>query len=452
MNKKNKKSKEEFVKLYVPELRQLVESGDEKMCLVMAQCEYWFGHKPDGFYKFMSPAKGDSPAYREGDSWTEEMGMSSTKIANALKPICTHYPSYTAYKNEAGDKFKGKFYCSYYHKPSHQTHYLRDHNKTNAALKSLSLEKRSTIFREKHSSKVRNGEKDFSGDTETGCPEIIEAEVVYTKNTTKTSQENNSDETQEREDSSHFFPDEIKKEEENKDAMKEEEEEVYEPSGDSVDSLDNRNSVVNARNSWQSRQKYPVPFPADFELTEEMIRWAESKKPEIDVQESTEKFKIHHADNVSDDWLKKWKLWIMGERTVKGTNYPPRKPSQGDIYREHYKRMKERENSEQSEQVVNEPEPEISKTISPEIGQIRITNPHALAIAKVSYQIKPYLMHRDSLYAAYEDYLSKNNNSYSQQTFDEGLKYLCGMRMFQSYFKDYETVKFFRTRNSRSFV
>ncbi len=58
MNKKNKKSKEEFVKLYVPELRQLVESGDEKMCLVMAQCEYWFGHKPDGFYKFMSPAKG----------------------------------------------------------------------------------------------------------------------------------------------------------------------------------------------------------------------------------------------------------------------------------------------------------------------------------------------------------------------------------------------------------
>lgn len=185
MKKENKKSKEEFVKLYVPELRQLVESGDEKMCLVMAQCEYWFGHKPDGFYKFMSPAKDDNPAYREGDSWTEEMGMSNTKIANALKSICTHYPSYTAYKNEAGDKFKGKFYCSYYHKPSHQTHYLRDHEKTNAALKSLSLEKRSTIFREKHSSKVRNDEKDFSGDTETGYPEIIEAEVVYTENTTK---------------------------------------------------------------------------------------------------------------------------------------------------------------------------------------------------------------------------------------------------------------------------
>ncbi len=77
-----------------------------------------------------------------------------------------------------------------------------------------------------------------------------------------------------------------------------------------------------------------------------MIAWAESKKPEIDVHESTKIFKINHAGNSDNDWLKKWKLWIMGERTVKGTNYPPRKPSQGDIYREIYKRMKERENSE----------------------------------------------------------------------------------------------------------
>ncbi len=36
----------------------------------------------------------------------------------------------------------------------------------------------------------------------------------------------------------------------------------------------------------------------------------------------------------------------MGERTVKGTNYPPRKPSQGDVLREIARRMKERENSD----------------------------------------------------------------------------------------------------------
>ena len=315
MKKESKKSKEEFVKLYVPELMQLVESGDEKMCLVMAQCEYWFGRKPDGFYKFMSPAKGDNRAYREGDSWTEEMGMSSTKIDNALKPICTHYSSYTAYKDEEGDKFKGKFYCSYYHKPSHQTQYLRNHDITNAALKSLSLEKRSAIFREKHSSKVGSDKKAISGDTETGCPEIIEAEVVYTENTTKTTPENNSEKTQEREDSSHFYPNQIKQEEEYQNVIqKEKEEEIAEYSADAYN--------VDENAGWQSRHNVEVPFPSDFELTEEMIGWAEDKKPEIDVHESTEKFKIDNADKVNNDWLKKWRMWIMNERTTKTTYNP----------------------------------------------------------------------------------------------------------------------------------
>jgi hypothetical protein len=38
---KEKKNKKDFVKLYVPEILQLVDSGDEKMCLMMAQLEYW---------------------------------------------------------------------------------------------------------------------------------------------------------------------------------------------------------------------------------------------------------------------------------------------------------------------------------------------------------------------------------------------------------------------------
>jgi hypothetical protein len=54
--KYDKKQKEykRICELYVPELMQLVNSGDEKMCLMMAQLEYWFGIKPDGFYKFMT--------------------------------------------------------------------------------------------------------------------------------------------------------------------------------------------------------------------------------------------------------------------------------------------------------------------------------------------------------------------------------------------------------------
>src|SRR5687768_4389922 len=120
---------DKFVTLYVKELKQLVENGDEKMCLMMAQLEYWFGIKPDGFYKFMNPPKEENPAYKEGDSWVEELGMSKDKIGSALKQICTSYKSFTNYK-AAENKFQGKFYCSYYHKPSHQTYYFRNHELT----------------------------------------------------------------------------------------------------------------------------------------------------------------------------------------------------------------------------------------------------------------------------------------------------------------------------------
>jgi hypothetical protein len=439
MQKENKKSKKEFVKLYVPELMQLVESGDEKMCLLMAQCEYWFGLYPDGFYKFMSPAIGDIRAYREGDSWTEEMGMSDTKIANALKPICTPYPSYTAYKNEAGDKFKGKFYCSYYHKPSHQTQYLRNHDITNAALKSLSLEERSDIFREKHSSKLGNDKKVISGDTETGCPEIIEAEVVYTENTTKTTPENNSKMTQEREENSHFYPNQIKKEEEYQNVIqKEKEEEIAEYSADAynVDSSEgfseSGNYTVDENAGWQSRHNVEVPFPSDFELTEDMIGWAKHNKPDIDVHNTTEKFKLYHADKTNKDWLTKWQLWIISEKTTETTYNPSGESSRTVEFRKMYEFL-----YSPSEKFVNKIEPSKEKTISPEITEIDIPRHDTRAILEVSYQIKPYLMHRDSLYAAYEDSLSKSNYPYSQQTFDEGLKYLCDMKIFQSYFKDY---------------
>jgi hypothetical protein len=435
-SKSEKKESSDFVKLYVPELMQLVESGDEKMCLIMAQVEYWFARKPDGFYKFMSPAKGDNPAYQAGDSWTEEMGMSDTKIANALKPICTSYKSFTAYKNEAGDKFKGKFYCSYYHKPSHQTFYLRNHDLVNAALKRLSLEKRSNIFREKNSSKAGNDEKIFSGNIETNFPEILEAEVVYTENTTKNNQENNAYSTQEREENSHFFPDTIKNEkEENKNVMQEEGEEVFRPSADNVAYHSTGISVVNGKDAWQTPQQIAVPFPADFELTEEMIAWAETKKPGIDVQNSTDIFKIKHGGNYRKDWFNEWQLWIMRERAVKGTGYTSGKLSQADIFRESMGMFEGY--TDEPEQVVNKPEPGNSKIISPTFRKIEIPNPHSWAILKVSYQIEPYLMHRDLLHSAYKAFCSTGKLEYSQQSFDDGLNYLCRCKIFQSYFGDY---------------
>ena len=298
--RENNKSKESFVKLYVPELKQLVNSGDEKMCLLMAQLEYWFGLKPDGFYKFMEVPKGVSPAYQKGDSWVEEMGMSKDKINNGLKSICTQYKSFSDYKKET-DKFKGRFYCSYYHKPSHQTFYFRNHDKTNQALASSNLENKSSIFRAKYSSVLGKQPYSVSGNGETSIPEVLDADVVYTENT----QENNQCTTQEREHS--LFEQAIKN-------QTIEESEVLDGIVDDSDFAENNGFVKNVSIDWMSAKSIAVPFPANFELTDNMIAWAKEKNPDIDVERATEKFKIHFENAQKKDWLNTWKKWILDEK------------------------------------------------------------------------------------------------------------------------------------------
>lgn len=300
--KKNKKQKE-FVKVYVPELMQIMDSGDEKSCLMMAQIEYWFGKQPNGFYKFMTPPNSENPFYKEGDSWTEEMGMSKDKINNALRPICIQYKSFTEYKNEE-DKFKGRYYCSYYHKLSHRTYYFRNHNLTNEALKSISLENKSSIFAKKHSSHSDKVENYVSGEVVNGFTEIKNDEIVYTENRTK----NNTD-TIQRE-----FPalttDEIITKEVNGVYEKVE---VKEYSDSSTSDL-----LLNGNNGSSGKTRnIKTPFPANFELTAQMIDWAKTHNPEIDVDRTTHKFKIFYKNKMNDDWLTAWQMWIMNEQPNK---------------------------------------------------------------------------------------------------------------------------------------
>lgn len=313
MSGKSKIEKQEFVKLYVPELMQLMDGGDEKSCLMMAQLEYWFGLKPDSFYKFMTPAKVEESGYTKGDSWIEEMGMSKNKIDNALKPICTHYKSFTEYKNEA-DKFKGKYYASYYHKPSHKTYYLRNHELTNKALASLELERKSVIFRAKHSSKIEksnyhvsgNGEKQSLGNVENPSSESKGFEVVYTENNAKTT---------------------TKREKNSLSDIK-----VNQTNGD-FDYIESDDVTTKERVS-KSARKNKTPFPENFELTDEMISWAESKNPGINVQNSTDKFIVLNKGQLKEDWDVAWRLWILREevkKSVASTSWDERRETYGSI-------------------------------------------------------------------------------------------------------------------------
>ena len=117
---------------YVKELHSI--AGGVLGCLVMQQLDYWFENHPEGFYKFLLPS--EHPAYKNGDSWTEELGMSVDEFRTAFDKIGLRYKSKSEF-DKAEDKFKGKFYCSYVDRRSNLTYYFRNHDLVDAALDGL---------------------------------------------------------------------------------------------------------------------------------------------------------------------------------------------------------------------------------------------------------------------------------------------------------------------------
>jgi hypothetical protein len=117
---------------YVKELHSI--AGGVLGCLVMQQLDYWFENHPEGFYKFLEPS--DHPAYKNGDSWTEELGMSRHEFRTAFDKIGIRYKSKSDF-DRADDKFHGLFYCSYVDRRSNLTYYFRNHDLVDAALDQL---------------------------------------------------------------------------------------------------------------------------------------------------------------------------------------------------------------------------------------------------------------------------------------------------------------------------
>ena len=117
---------------YVKELHPI--AGGVLGCLVMQQLDYWFEGHPEGYYKFLMPS--DHPAYKVGDSWTEELGMSKDEFRTAFDKIGIRYKSKSEF-DQAADKFQGKFYCSYVDRRSNLTYYFRNHDLVDAALDEL---------------------------------------------------------------------------------------------------------------------------------------------------------------------------------------------------------------------------------------------------------------------------------------------------------------------------
>lgn len=118
---------------YVKELMPI--AGSVTACILMQQLDFWFDRHPDGFYKFMD-ASPDHPAYREGDSWSEELAISVDEFRTAFDRLGIRYTSKSKY-DAAPDKFNGRYYCSYYDRRRQLTFYFRNDELVNTVLDAL---------------------------------------------------------------------------------------------------------------------------------------------------------------------------------------------------------------------------------------------------------------------------------------------------------------------------
>jgi len=93
-----------FFNDFVPYYRQLRPITKSTLSSILAaKLEIWFEKYPDGFYKFLEPAPGHKD-YRDGDSWTEEIGLSSREFKSAFENIGVAYPSKSEFE-KAENKF-----------------------------------------------------------------------------------------------------------------------------------------------------------------------------------------------------------------------------------------------------------------------------------------------------------------------------------------------------------
>lgn len=114
---------------YHPAFRSI--AGSVSATILFQQLEFYFAKYPDGFYKFLEPCPGHKN-YKEGDSWTEEIGFSKDEFRSAFDNLAIRYRSKKEYENYQESPFfdcndKEYLYCSYHDKIKGLTFYFRNH-------------------------------------------------------------------------------------------------------------------------------------------------------------------------------------------------------------------------------------------------------------------------------------------------------------------------------------
>jgi hypothetical protein len=70
----------------------------------------------------------------------------------------------------------------------------------------------------------------------------------------------------------------------------------------------------NSLSDGSTRSNASRTAPQDFEITPELRKWAEDKRPDVDIDRETEKFLVHEFSQPKADWIAAWKKWILDAR------------------------------------------------------------------------------------------------------------------------------------------
>jgi hypothetical protein len=276
---------------YVKELKKLPLVDSVNACILMQQLDYWFERYPDGFYKFLKPAERNS-AYKQGDSWTEELGFSEAEFRTAFDKIGVRYESKTEYF-KAEDKFQGKYYCSYTDKIQHMTYYCRNHALVDAELAKLQ-------FTEIEDADSPNSIMSISRDRE---GQVIEAEEVnpdYTEITTDTTSNITYKERESFDEANSLSQKEYRFEEEDTSGLVSEE-------WDSP--------AHNLRIAGTPKAQAAL-LPEDFRPSDDTEYWAVTTRPDISFNDAFEKFVAHHRARGTKlvNWDAELRKWLINER------------------------------------------------------------------------------------------------------------------------------------------
>lgn len=181
---------------YVPAVKKILK--DTNATILMQQLEYWFDIQGEEFYKFQDRPENGHKAYREGDSWCEELTFSSKEFRTAFSKIGISYKSKGEFDKaeREGNLFKADdkeyYYISYHNRITGLVYYYRNNELMDKLLDNIvnlsndykvGKNKKSEVTVNSHMEVTVNDQQEFTEVTDGSLQEVTNGSLHYTETT-----------------------------------------------------------------------------------------------------------------------------------------------------------------------------------------------------------------------------------------------------------------------------